>query len=73
MRAFEEGKATRGVECDVVTVNVLLDACAKSERPPGEALGILMDAIESRIPVDAYTISSSSTPTAPPARTRRRF
>ena len=58
MRAFEEGKATRGVECDVVTVNVLLDACAKSERPPGEALGILMDAIESRIPVDAYTISS---------------
>ena len=25
---------------------------------PGEALGILMDAIESRIPVDAYTISS---------------
>ena len=46
------------MECDVVTVNVLLDACAKSERPPGEALGILMDAIESRIPVDAYTISS---------------
>lgn len=58
MRAFEEGKATPGVECDVVTVNVLLDACAKSDRPPGEALGILMDAIESRIPVDAYTISS---------------
>ena len=46
------------MECDTVTVNVLLEACAKSDAPPGEALGILMDAIESRIPVDAYTISS---------------
>jgi pentatricopeptide repeat protein len=57
LRAFEEGKSA-GVECDVVIVNVLLDACAKSDRPPGEALDILMDAIESRIAVDACTISS---------------
>ena len=57
LEAFEDGKK-KGVECDTVTVNVLLEACAKSDAPPGEALGILMDAIESRIPVDAYTISS---------------
>ena len=68
--AFAEGKE-KGVECDTVTVNVLLEACAKSDAPPGEALGILMDAIESRIPVDALTISSlltayysSQTPTS---------
>ena len=78
--AFEEGK-NKGVECDTVTVNVLLEACAKSDAPPGEALGILMDAIESRIPVDALTISSlltayysSQTPTSlanTPARSTR--
>lgn len=58
LAAFEEGKACDGVECDTVTVNVLLDACAKSDRPPGDALDILMDALESQIPVDACTISS---------------
>ena len=34
--AFAEGKE-KGVECDTVTVNVLLEACAKSDAPPGEA------------------------------------
>lgn len=66
LAAFEEGKACDGVECDTVTVNVLLDACAKSDRPPGEALDILMDALESRIPVDACTISSLLTAYASP-------
>lgn len=66
LAAFEEGKACDGVECDTVTVNVLLDACAKSDRPPGDALDILMDALESQIPVDACTISSLLTAYATP-------
>ena len=55
--AFEQGKAS-GVECDVVVVNVLLDACAKGDLHPGDALDVLMDAIENRVPVDACTIAS---------------
>ena len=55
--AFEQGKA-KNVECDVVVVNVLLDACAKGDLPPGDALDVLMDAIEHRVPVDACTIAS---------------
>ena len=55
--AFEQGKEN-GVECDTVVVNVLLDACAKGDLPPGDALDVLMDAIESRVPVDACTIAS---------------
>jgi len=56
--AFKEGKAAEGVEYDTVTFNVLLDACARCESSPGQVLDILMDALESQIPVDACTISS---------------
>jgi pentatricopeptide repeat protein len=68
--AFEQGKA-KDVECDVVVVNVLLDACAKGDLPPGDALDVLMDAIENRVPVDACTIASLLTAYCGEPRTRR--
>ena len=68
--AFEQGKA-KDVECDVVVVNVLLDACAKGNLPPGDALDVLMDAIENRVPVDACTIASLLTAYCGEPRTRR--
>ena len=68
--AFEQGKA-KHVECDVVVVNVLLDACAKGNLPPGDALDVLMDAIENRVPVDACTIASLLTAYCGEPRTRK--
>ena len=59
--AFEQGKA-KHVECDVVTVNVLLDACA-SERPRRRA-GRAHGRHRERDPGVACTISSLSTRTA---------
>ena len=61
LAAFEEGKAVPGVECDAVTVNVMLDACAKASDgtlSSASALDVLMDAVERRVPVDACTVAS---------------